>query len=87
MYRYTDHARKRMTSREITENEVQEAIEKGELEFTRTDETGRGKEYTNSIELKESYPRKIVVGWTYDKEDILIMTVYEVKRKWRQEWQ
>lgn len=84
MYKYTDHARKRMNSRGISENE-QAVIEKSELEFTRTDEKGRGNEYTHSLELKENYPRKIMVGWTYDKEDILILTVYEIKRKWRQE--
>lgn len=72
MYKYTDHAKKMMA-----------AIEKGELEFTRIDEKGRGTEYTHSIELKETFPRKIMVGWTYDKEDVLILTVYEVKRKWR----
>ena len=85
MFKYTDHARKRMNSRGISENEVQAAIEKGELEFTRIDEKSRGKEYTHSLELKENYPRKIMVGWTYDKEDILILTVYEIKRKWTQE--
>ncbi len=85
MFKYTDHARKRMTSRNISEDEVQAAVKMGELEFTRTDEKGRGKEYTHFLELKESYPRKIMVGWTYDKEDILILTVYEIKRKWRQE--
>ena len=59
-------------------------IEKGELEFTKKDEIGRGTEYTHSLESKENCPRKIMVGWTYDKKDILIMTVYEVKRKSRQ---
>ncbi len=83
MYKYTDHAKKMMAAREIIEQEVQAAIEKGELEFTRIDEKGRGTEYTHSIELKETFPRKIMVGWTYDKEDVLILTVYEVKRKWR----
>ncbi|MDO9097724.1 MAG: DUF4258 domain-containing protein [Candidatus Methanoperedens sp.] len=83
MYKYTDHASKMMAAREIAEQEVQAAIEKGELEFTRIDEKGRGAEYTNSIELKDNFPRKIMVGWTYDKDDILILTVYEVKRKWR----
>jgi len=58
-------------------------IEKGELEFTRINEKGRGMEYTHSIELKEPFPRKIMVGWTYDNEDVLILTVYEVKRRWR----
>lgn len=38
MYKYTDHASKMMAAREITEQEVQAAIEKGELEFTRIDE-------------------------------------------------
>ena len=84
MYRYTDHARKRMLSRGISEEEIHDAIEKGELEFTKKDEIGRGTEYTHSFESKESYSRKIMVGWTYDKKDILIMTVYEVKRKSRQ---
>ncbi len=83
MYKYTDPASKMMAAREITEQEVQAAIEKGELEFTRIDEKGRGTEYTHSIELKETFPRKIMVGWTYYKDDILILTVYEVKRKWR----
>lgn len=83
MYKYTDHAKKMMAAREIIEQEVQAAIEKGELEFTRIDEKGRGTEYTHSIELKETFPRKIMVGWTYDKDDVLILTVYEVKRKWR----
>ncbi len=83
MYKYTDHAKKMMAAREIIEQEVQAAIEKGELEFTRRDEKGRGTEYTHSIELKKTFPRKIVVGWTYDKDDVLILTVYEVKRKWR----
>jgi hypothetical protein len=83
MYKYTDHARKRMVSREISENEIIAAIEKGDLEFTRIDEKGRGTEYTHSIELKEPFSRKIMVGWTYDEDDILILSVYEVKRRWR----
>ncbi len=83
MYKYTDHASKMMAAREIIEQEVQAAIEKGDLEFTRIDEKERGTEYTHSIELKEPFPRKIMVGWTYDKDDVLILTVYEVKRKWR----
>jgi hypothetical protein len=73
-----------MLSRGISEEEIHEAIEIGELEFIKKDEIGRGTEYTHSFESKESYPRKIMVGWTYDKKDILIMTVYEVKRKSRQ---
>jgi hypothetical protein len=83
MYKYTDHARKRMVSREISENEIIAAIEKGDLEFTRIDEKGRGTEYTHSIELKEPFSRKIMDGWTYDEDDILILSVYEVKRRWR----
>jgi hypothetical protein len=83
MYKYTDHAKKMMNAREISEHEVQAAIENGGLEFTRTDEKGRGTEYTNSIELKDNFPRKIMVGWTYDKDDIIVLTVYEVKRRWR----
>ncbi len=85
MYKYTDHARKRMASRDINEDEIKAAVEKGDLEFTRINENGRGMEYTHSIEIKEPFPRKIMVGWTYDVDDILIFTVYEVKRKWRQE--
>ena len=46
MYKYTDHAKKMMVTREIDEHEVQAAIENGELEFTRTDEKGRGTEYS-----------------------------------------
>lgn len=85
MYKYTDHARKRMASREINEDEIKAAIEKGELEFTRIDEKSRGTEYTHSTELKNSIIRKIMVGWTYDEEDILVLSVYEVKRRWRKE--
>ncbi len=72
-----------LSTREINEHEVQTAIEKGELEFTRIDEKARGTEYTHSIELKNIFQRKIMVEWTYDKDDILILTVYEVKRKLR----
>ena len=82
MYKFADHARKRMVSREISEEDVIAAVEKGELEFTRTDEKGRGTEYTHSIELNPFW-RKIMVGWTYDADDVLILTLYEVKRKWR----
>ncbi len=84
MYKYTDHAKKRMVSREISEDEIKAAVEKGDLEFTRIDEKGRGTEYTHSIELKDPFPRKIMVGWTYDGDDVLILSIYEVKRKWRQ---
>ncbi len=72
-----------MASRQISEEDAIAAIEKGELEFTRIDEKGRGTEYTHSIELKDASCRKIMVGWTYDRDDILILTLYEVKRKWR----
>ena len=82
MYKFSDHARKRMASRKITEDDVIAAIENGELEFTRIDEKGRGTEYTHSIELKDPLWRKIMVGWTYDEDDILILTLYEIKRKW-----
>jgi hypothetical protein len=82
MYKYSDHARKRMASRKISEDDVKAAIENGELEFTRIDEKGRGTEYTHSIELKDPLWRKIMVGWTYDEDDILILTLYEIKRKW-----
>ena len=37
----------------------------------------------HSIGSKEIYPRKIMVGWTYKKDEILILTVYEVKRRWK----
>ena len=67
MYKYTDHARKRMVSRGIGDAEIKAAVEKGDLEFTRIDEKGRGTEYTHSIELKDPFPRKIMVGWTYEK--------------------
>jgi hypothetical protein len=82
MYKYSDHARKRMASRKISEDDVKAAIENGELEFTKIDERGRGMEYTHSIELKDPFWRKVMVGWTYDKDDILILTLYEIKRKW-----
>lgn len=72
-----------MDSRQISENEIKAAVETGELEFTRIDEKGRGTEYTHSIELKEPFLRKIMVGWTYDENDILVLSVYEVKRGWR----
>jgi len=71
-----------MASRKISEDDVKAAIENGELEFTRIDEKGRGTEYTHSIELKDPLWRKIMVGWTYDEDDILILTLYEIKRKW-----
>ena len=82
MYKFSDHARKRMASRGISEEDMISAVENGELEFTRIDEKGRGKEYTHSIELKYPFWRKIMVGWTYDEDDILILTLYEIKRKW-----
>jgi len=85
LYKYTDHARKRISSRQIGEDEIKAAVENGELEFTRIDEKSRGTEYTHSIELKEPFLRKIMVGWTYDKNDILVLSVYEIKRKWRKE--
>jgi hypothetical protein len=31
------------------------------------------------------HARKIMVGWTYDVNDILVLTVYEIKRRWREE--
>lgn len=83
MYKYTDHAKKRISSRQISEDEIKAAVETGELEFTRIDENGRGMEYTHSIELKEPFLRKIMVGWTYDKDDVLVLSVYEIKRRWR----
>ncbi len=83
MSKFTDHARRRMASREISEDEIKAAIEKGDLEFTRIDEKGRGTEYTHSIELKEPFIRKIMVGWAYDENDIIILSVYEIRRKWR----
>lgn len=49
MYKFSDHARKRMASRKISEDDVINAIENGDLEFTRIDEKGRGMEYTHSI--------------------------------------
>ncbi|HMB44274.1 MAG TPA: DUF4258 domain-containing protein [Candidatus Methanoperedens sp.] len=81
MFKFSEHARKRMISREISEEDVIAAIENGELEFTRIDEKGRGTEYTHSIELKDPFWRKIMVGWTYDGDDFLILTLYEIKRK------
>lgn len=83
MYKFSDHSKKRMASRQINEEDAIAAIEKGELEFTRIDEKGRGTEYTHSIELKDTSCRRIMVGWRYDGDDILILTLYEVKRKWR----
>lgn len=50
MYKYTDNSKKMMATREINKHEAQTAIEKGKLEFIRTDEKGRGNEYTHSIE-------------------------------------
>lgn len=44
MYKFSDHAKKRMASRQISEEDAIAAIEKGELEFTRIDEKGRGTE-------------------------------------------
>ncbi|MFA4935965.1 MAG: DUF4258 domain-containing protein [Candidatus Methanoperedens sp.] len=85
LYKYTDHAKKRMVSRQISEDEIKAAVEMGALEFTRIDENSRGTEYTHSIELKEPFPRKIMVGWTYDEDDVLVLSVYEVKRRWRKE--
>jgi hypothetical protein len=82
MYKFSDHARKRMASRKISEDDVINAVENGDLEFSKIDEKGRGTEYTHSIELKDPFWRKIMVGWTYDKDDILILTLYEIKRKW-----
>jgi len=38
-----------MLSRGISEEEIHDAIEKGELEFTKKDEIGRGTEYTHSF--------------------------------------
>jgi hypothetical protein len=55
MYKFSDHARKRMASRKISEDVVINAVENGDLEFTRTDEKGRGTEYTHSIELKDPF--------------------------------
>jgi hypothetical protein len=71
-----------MASRQISDDEIKSAVETGELEFIRIDEKGRGTEYTHSIEQKEPFQRKIMVGWAYDKSDILVISVYEVKRKW-----
>jgi Domain of unknown function (DUF4258) len=81
MFKFSEHARKRMISREISEEDVIATVENGELEFTRIDEKGRGTEYTHSIELKDPFWRKIMVGWRYDVDDVLILTLYEIKRK------
>lgn len=83
MYTFTDHAKKMMKARKITQEDVKKAVEFGELEFEKMDDKDRGTEYYHSIELKEPAPRKIVVGWTYRDEDIKIITAYEVKRKRR----
>lgn len=83
MYKYTNHARKMMRTREITEEEVESAVERVNLEFTQIDEKGRGTEYTHSIELRNSISRTIMVGWSYDGEGKLIHTVYEIKRRWK----
>lgn len=83
MYIFSGHARKMMKARGITEREAKKAVEFGELEFTKIDEKGRGTEYYHSLELKEPFYRKIVVGWTYKGEDIKIITAYDIKRKWR----
>ncbi|MDI6654372.1 MAG: DUF4258 domain-containing protein [Candidatus Hydrothermarchaeota archaeon] len=83
MYILTDHAKRMMKARKITQEDVKKAVESGELEFTKIDEKGRGTERYQSIELKGPFPRKIVVGWAYEGENIKVITVYEIKRKWR----
>ncbi len=72
-----------MFSRDISEDEVIVVIEKGELEYTKTDDKGRGTEYTHSCLVGNDYLRKIMVGYSYDGEDIVIHTVYETKRRWK----
>lgn len=83
MYTYTDHAKRMMKARKISNDDVKMAIECGELEFKKKDERGRGTEYYHSLELKEQFPRKIVVGWMETNGKITVITAYEIKRKKR----
>jgi hypothetical protein len=81
MYTFTDHAKRMMKARKITQDDVKNAIESGELAFTKTDEKGRGTERYHSIELADPFPRTIVVGWVQKDGKITVITAYEVRRK------
>lgn len=72
-----------MKARKITHEDVKRAVESGELEFEKIDDKGRGTEYYHALEMRDPFLRKIVVGWAYKGEDIRVITVYEIKRKWR----
>ncbi len=81
MYILTDHARDDESKEKHTRSEESCRIRRTCVR--KIDEKGRGVEYYHSIELKEPFPRKIVVGWMYKGKNVKIITAYEIKRKWR----
>lgn len=77
---YTKHARCRMDCRHITEEEVKEIIQSGEVNAGKMEEDERGKTYPLEGRTKTDKMLRIVVA--PKKKNLVVVTVIDLDTEW-----
>ncbi len=78
--KYSKHAKCRMGCRMIDDSEVREIIDKGVINYSRVEETDKGKTYPLEGTTHDGQQVRIVVA--PDDDELVIVTVIDLGKDW-----
>jgi hypothetical protein len=77
---YTKHARCRMECRHIDESEVKEVLEDGKLNYSKIEESEKGKSYP--LEGFTHDKQHVRIVFAPKKENLVVVTVIDLDNEW-----
>lgn len=77
---YTKHARCRMECRHIDESEVKEVLEDGKLNYSKIEESDKGKSYP--LEGFTHDKQHVRIVFAPKKENLVVVTVIDLDNEW-----
>jgi Domain of unknown function (DUF4258) len=77
---YTKHARCRMDCRHIDESEVKEILEDGKLNYSKIEESDKGKSYP--LEGFTHDKQHVRIVFAPKKENLVVVTVIDLDNEW-----
>mgnify|MGYP003399498355 FL=1 len=77
---YTKHARCRMECRHIDESEVKEVLEDGKMNYSKIEESDKGKSYP--LEGYTHDKQHVRIVFAPKKENLVVVTVIDLDNEW-----
>lgn len=79
-----DHARQKMEARGVSDEEVEQVVESGQLSEAREPRVGKDMVFTRGYIWKSRHyaHKRVRAIFVYDGEDIVIVTIYSYYGRW-----